>query len=340
MLNFMIKQKRMMELLRGMSKSIFHIFDRICKVVFFMTTTVCLDSLGVYDENGKSFGEVQVTNLTNELVLSDLALKILDCVFEFWPVGAKDDKVRHICIVEFELKKNKQLASKHIGYINSVVEKYSKRGIKLNIYFVVIYGPKISPKAKFVNSYLDLNFRERQKFLRLVSEDGLFSVLKEIKASGKVFQPWEVLQFIFLPGLVAPFDNKLLFKCFDFWAKNVKMFSGIHADVFWLMLNHYHQHLTEAQMSKLFDEIVPAPIYLELCKNVDKKMLEEASLIALEKGRQEARQEARQEISKIQASAAVTLLKKGVPRKTIREALKVSDQFLLNLEKKLKLKKP
>ncbi|MDR2404794.1 MAG: hypothetical protein LBE27_00285 [Deltaproteobacteria bacterium] len=105
-------------------------------------------------------------------------------------------------------------------------------------------------------------------------------------------------------------------------------------------------------MKSLFEEVKPAPIYLELCAKVDKNKLMEAALTAYEAGfkegleevRQEARQEvlreARQEMRQIQTSAAVTLLKMGVPHETIREDLKVSEKFLLNLEKKLKLKMP
>ncbi|MDR2404795.1 MAG: hypothetical protein LBE27_00290 [Deltaproteobacteria bacterium] len=93
-------------------------------------------------------------------------------------------------------------------------------------------------------------------------------------------------------------------------------------------------------MKRLFEEVEPAPIYLELCAKVDKNKLKQAALTAYEKGLKIGRQEFRQEFRQIQTSASVTLLKNGVPHETIREALQVSEKFLLKLEKKLKLKMP
>ncbi|MDR2405602.1 MAG: hypothetical protein LBE27_04450 [Deltaproteobacteria bacterium] len=328
------KHRTREKLLEILNDPIFHKWDLLFKIIFFRLAAISLDSLGVYDQNGKSYGEVEVVYLTNELVMNDMHSRRLDCVFEFWPVGAKDNTVRNLCIIELEMQKEGYLENKHIRYANELVERYREDGVKVNCHIVGIYGPAFSPKDNFDDDFGCVVLKEPRNYLRLVSEDELFSTLETKVATGKKIDPWEVFQFFMLPEVVRPFSYELFLKCVDFVEKNDIILGGIHLDVLVIMWALYNKHLTEDQKREFFEMKVD-PLTGEIWEKVDEARIKEAVRSSLKKGEERAEKRAEERALKNTRSIAIQLLKEGVPHEVIQRSLKVSEEWLLELEKKL-----
>ncbi|MDR2405601.1 MAG: hypothetical protein LBE27_04445 [Deltaproteobacteria bacterium] len=79
------------------------------------------------------------------------------------------------------------------------------------------------------------------------------------------------------------------------------------------------------------------PLTGKLWKDVDEPKIKAAFQKGLQEGIQKGLQQGSQKINR---SLAIGCLKQGVPRETILRALKVSEEWLLDLEKELDIKKP
>ncbi|MDR3154668.1 MAG: hypothetical protein LBW85_10480 [Deltaproteobacteria bacterium] len=283
------------------------------------------DNMPVSEFGFSSFGGaaeyfVVAKSLRNEIPLHLRSKIYIDLLFLLTfkegvelPPGFNRDAVE-LLVVEVEEERRARDVAKHVLYAGALLhEYYTSLDIDFRLRMTVIYGPKVSPKKTARTDFGSLVFRPDRIFLAETDIDGLLSRAKGRRESGLKITRLDLYRLFSAPRIGETLDPDLLRLCLGFAADPALSSESLASAVAVEATKLYSRSFTPEAWKK----VIRGTRMEEYLDEYDLRIIQEAT-------------------QKNNAKLALNLLKDGVSRQIIIKNCGVTEQWLQEMEGKLK----
>jgi hypothetical protein len=179
----------------------------------------------------------------------------MDCVYllssQYANLTDSKSKDLHFLVVEFEEENKAENYAKHLYYISAIVERSkTHHDININVYFNVIYGPKVTPFEVNEYNYGCLVFKPQITFLKQIIVDDFFLTLDKKLANNEKASQLDILCLVQLPRK-EQFKYEVLKRCVDYLSNTRLVDRRDAGNCYPVIEQTYFKYLNQKQLDEI-----------------------------------------------------------------------------------------